>query len=765
MRRLLFLALALLWPALVAAASLPPVDVNAASRPATLFVDLIVNGRDTEELVPLKVEGGGDQLLIDGALLRKAGLLIEGEGPIDVAHADGLQAAYDASAQTLTLIAVPDLLPTQHVNSDLNTHMKAVANSGAMLNYTLYAQHSGSGTQATLWSEQRLFGFGGTFTTNGTLYLTQPATAGGRYMRYDTRFTRIDEDAALSFTAGDLITRSLSWSDSVRMGGIQIARDFRLRPDLVTMPMPSFSGSASVPSAVDLFVDGYRRQATDVQPGRFVLDNVPVVNGAGNATIVTTDASGREVRTTVPFYVSSDLLKPGMTDFALEAGFLRQNYGWKSFDYGALSASGSLRRGLTRDFTIEAHAEGNAHVQLAGIGGIWAPGLIGTISVSAAESAFDGHAGRQWSIGYSYQARRFGIGLQHEERSRDYRDLGTFDLKSFMGTRANDRLVVSLNLQRQGSFGLAYFAGSSWSGDKSRIVSASYSRPIGRAASLFASLSQDLQDHSLSAQVRVVIPFGRSMVGASLSRSPGNGILKQLDYDRSSGMQNGLNVDSQVALDHDGKVIGQGTATWRDDNVSVEAGGSVVGGQSSVWGGVMGSVVWMDHDLFTADHVSDAFAVVSTHRANIPVTYENQPVGKTDGKGNLLVPEVVSFVPVRFAIDTLDLSAEEIATAVDRRVAIRGGSGAIIDLHVRKVRNAMVYLAGADGKPLAAGGRVAREGHAATEIGWDGMAYLEDVSDQMTLQVTRRDGGSCTAAVDVPTGGHALPQIGPVPCL
>ena len=33
------------------------------------------------------------------------------------------------------------------------------------------------------------------------------------------------------------------------------------------MPLPSFAGKAAVPSAVDLFVDGYRQQGADVAPG------------------------------------------------------------------------------------------------------------------------------------------------------------------------------------------------------------------------------------------------------------------------------------------------------------------------------------------------------------------------------------------------------------------------------------------------------------------------------------------------------------------
>ncbi|MEI2684790.1 fimbria/pilus outer membrane usher protein, partial [Erwinia aphidicola] len=113
---------------------------------------------------------------------------------------------------------------------------------------------------------------------------------------------------------------SLAWSSSVRLGGIQIARDFSVRPDLVTYPLPSFSGQAAVPSTVDLFVNGYKTSSNSVQPGPYSLTNMPFVNGAGNAVVVTTDAQGRRVSTTLPFYVASDLLKSGLSDFSFSAG-------------------------------------------------------------------------------------------------------------------------------------------------------------------------------------------------------------------------------------------------------------------------------------------------------------------------------------------------------------------------------------------------------------------------------------------------------------
>jgi outer membrane usher protein len=66
-------------------------------------------------------------------------------------------------------------------------------------------------------------------------------------VRYDTTLLMTNEDDATTWTAGDVISDALSWSSSVRMGGISYGRDFSLRPDLVTWPLPEFSGKRPCP--------------------------------------------------------------------------------------------------------------------------------------------------------------------------------------------------------------------------------------------------------------------------------------------------------------------------------------------------------------------------------------------------------------------------------------------------------------------------------------------------------------------------------------
>ena len=726
---------------------------HAADPRQQLFVELVVNGRSTGDVVELAL--AGEAMIVPVAALRRNGVpLAPGdEGEIDVARRPDLGARYDAALQQLHLTIAPDRLPVARIAATGAQRMASVADWGAMLNYELYGQTAAGRSSAALWTEQRLFGPAGTLSNTGTW------RSGAGYLRYDTSIRRIDEDRALGWAAGDLITRALPWTTAIRMGGIQVARDFGVRPDLVTMPLPRFAGQAAVPSAVDLFVDGYRRQSATVEPGRFLLDNIPVVNGAGEATIVTTDAVGRQIATTIPFYVSASLLRPGLSDGGAEIGFVRRGYGLRSFGYGPLVASGTWRRGTTERLTLEAHGEMGGGVALAGIGAVVAPWRIGTLSLSAARS----NGAMRYSLGYSYAARGFSIAALHEERDRRFRDLGDFDLRSTLRNRRADRVIASVTLGRHGSLGAAYLDGRALDGARARIASLSYSRPLFGHASLFVSADRDVSTGRTSAQLRLFVPFGRNAANAGISRTGGRN-LYQIGYARAMPASGGLGVDANIATDASGTAYGQATATWRARPVTVQAGGAVVGGARSAWGSVSGALVAMDHGVFAANQVSDAFAVVATGTRGVKVAYENQTIGVTDARGYLFVPNIVSWLPSRFSIDPLALSVDHVAPQVETRLAVRRASGAVVRLPVRRSRNVTLKLVDPAGRALAPGGRVTRAGMPDAVTGWDGVVYLEDVGAHIALDVLRRDGIACRANADLPATATAMPDLGVVPC-
>lgn len=727
---------------------------------APLFVELVVNRKATGDLIQVRMNG--EEIWVEAEDLRRAGLSTERDGFVNAAALAGVEAHYNALDQMLMLEASPDLLPVSRLGGRPQQAARTAADFGALLNYDAYFEARGGGALAgSLWTEQRIFGPFGIVSNNGSLLSN--GRSGSVYRRYESFYRLVDERRALALTVGDLISRSIGWTSSVRLGGIQFGRDYDVRPDLVTVPLPSFAGKTAVPTTLDLFVDGYRQRSADVEPGRYVLDDVPVVNGAGQATIVTTDAGGRQVATTIPFYVSAQLLKPGLSDFGAELGWLRRGYGLRNFGYGPFAMSGTLRRGMTPRITIEGHGELVRGLRLAGVGMIWSPGLFGTFNLSAAASRGPRRDGAQWTAGYSYAARRFSFAAEHVRRSPGYRDLGTFDLARYDGGRRSTRIVATVNIPRQGSFGIAYLDARSASGNAARLISASYSRAIGRYASLFISGDHDLARGGSSAQLRLVVPFGRNSVGAGVSHNS-RGTLAQLDYSRSRPSDGGLEMAVSLASDRQRDLYGQMSAGWRGRRIEVDAGVAVTPGRQAVWGSASGSMVMLDRHIFAAHQVNDAFALVSTGVPGVPVSYENQTFGVTDAAGYLFVSQVSSYHGGRFGIDVLGLPIDQTAETTERRVALRRGTGAVIAMPVRTAQHVTLTLTDEAGVPLEVGGLVRRSGAPDSEVGWDGIVFLQDIGSHSELSVVRRDGNVCSARIEMPAVATPLADLGQVTC-
>ena len=154
-------------------------------------------------------------------------------------------------------------------------------------------------------------------------------------IRADTYWQKDLPGPMETLVLGDTIGSGGAWSRPARFGGIRWARNFALRPGYITFPMPSLSGSAALPSTIDVLVNNQRQQSQTVEPGPFDLTNVPVVTGAGQINLVVRDMLGVETLVTQSYYTSPRLLAKGLSDFSFEAGALRENYGSQSNDYNS----------------------------------------------------------------------------------------------------------------------------------------------------------------------------------------------------------------------------------------------------------------------------------------------------------------------------------------------------------------------------------------------------------------------------------------------
>jgi outer membrane usher protein len=562
------------------------------------------------------------------------------------------------------------------------------------------------------------------------------------------------------------------------MGGVEWRKNFDLRPDVLTYPVPQIGGSAVVPSNVSLYVNQMQQYSGAVPDGPFVLNQVAGLNGAGQATVVTRDALGREVATTIPLYIDTRLLAPGFDDYALGAGMVRRNYGYRSFSYAPQPAlTGSMRRGLTDRFTLEAHGEASTQLLNGGAGLLARIGNIGVLNAALAGSRAAGDiqaAGLQASVGYQYLSPTWAIDAQSTRASANYADLGS--LEGTPVVRANDRVTLHGAISTRQNVSVSYVGQRLGVTPMARIAAVAYGLQITPGINLNVNAYRDLGDartRGVQATLSFTLP-GR-MGASATAGSQGGAASRSLALSRAGEVaaSPGWSIQQNTqggasALQAQAQYISS-TAQY-SGSVQRDSSGS----QGSL--GIAGSIVAMNGRILPARQTGDAFALVSTGMPNVTVMQENRAIGRTDRHGDLLVPDLVPYVVNRLGIDADELPAEAQVAQSTMEVVPQRLVGVLAQLKVERYDGATVKLVDGAGKPVPSGATVAfAGGEPETIVGYDGIVFVAHARPHNALTLrwsadTSREGaptvdGSCLATFtyDLPTS-VAGAMIGPVVC-
>lgn len=780
------LAIAVLTFCLAAARSMaaelpPPPRSNPIAQEQLYRLELVINQYPTGLIVPVRKKQDNYWISADHLLSIGMPAHFVTAPETNLSQIAGVSVNYDSAGQRLLLQVPPQWLPTQQINRSASVSaVSAQSGTGALFNYDAYAsQTQHQGAALSVWNELRFFSAPGSLSLSGVL--KQPLSHGEQdieqgYVRYDTSFRHDNEQDVLSWVAGDFISGALSWSNSVRMGGIQVSRDFTLRPDIVTYPLPSFSGSAAVPTTADLFINGYKSSSTNLQSGPFTITDTPYINGAGEAVLVTTDALGRQISTTLPFYVANTLLGVGLSDFSASAGALRRDYGHRSFSYGPAGISASYRYGATNFLTLEGHVEGARSLAMLGVGSVLQLGRWGVFSGSFSASGKQGESGNQYSVGYQYNNAVLSLNAQHIQRDNAFRNLALYDTYTapadnaqpiFALSRSSTQYSAALSLGRYGSLGAAYFDIQSFADDRTRLFNLSWNKNVWHNSNLSVTASHDPANNSWTTALSLQIPFGAlSSATLSYERNAAGQHVQQLSYTQSVPSDGGFGWNVAYSRQHPASDYQQASLSWRNEHVQLQGGAYGSSGKYTQWGNVTGSLVTMDGHWLAANKINDAFVVVSTlGYPGMSVNYEHQPVGKTDQEGYLLIPNVPSYYSANYGIDTLNLPVDVVVAKTQAQVAVRRHSGYMVAFPIQQQQAASIILVDDQGKPLPVSSLVTRTGYPATYVGWDGLVYLEKITQNDRLQVKTPAGQSCQALIRLPdVRTHKLQTYGPFTC-
>jgi outer membrane usher protein len=722
----------------------------------------------------------------------------------------GARYRYDEVRQSIDF-DVPDtrLLPKQYDAMPRDSASSRVdrAGTGLVVNYTLSGamgrdplgdwQYQG----ASAVIDARAFGYFGVLSQSAIVTSSSIETGAAKDLRLDSSWSYSDPDTLRTYRAGDMISSGLAWTRPIRLGGVQVERNFALRPDLITLPLPNVSGSAAVPSTVDVYVNNVRQVSQDVSSGPFRINNIPILTGNGQAQIVLRDASGRETQTTLPFFASDKLLREGLSDFSAEFGYPRLFYGSRSDDYGSDPvASASARYGLTDRLTIETHAEAMRGFGNAGIGGVFGANALGLFGAAIAGSWRAGSRGAQAYA--SYQTQIFGVSLDASTQRTlaNYEDLASVTaqsqllspqinqvatLQSYLNTapisnvasltpllsikpaRALDRVSIGIPTPFWGgAVNLAYAHIQYASSDRSQIINASYTRPIRANGSFYLTAYGDL-DHrkNLGIFAGVSLPLGHDVTASVGATHDSTGsylateVAKPLPQEPDSY---GWRLrDVEGASD---RQLRSGSFAYRADQglaqVTATQGRAGLSGSAQV----DGAVVAAGGGVFLANRIDDAFAVVNAGAPRVDVLDENRVVAQTNGAGLAIVPTLHAYQGNKIAIDPRNLPLNAAIDTTQQMVTPPDRAGVVVNFGVRtQTHSAIIILHDRDGRPLQAGLRGITNRGEAFFVGHDGRAFVSGLAASNILTVRRFD-DQCQASVAYAPRGEAQVVIGPVIC-
>lgn len=775
--------------------SQPPEPPSAGGDPALaslMVLEVVVNNTDTHELLTVQhlADGGFAAKAADLRHLRlKLDPALASDAMVPLRDLAGVTVRYDEAGQSLTLQAPDAMLESYQVElggeppkTDLDTVQQFTS---AILNYGVYDTQVGGKNSLSGNVEALLTNRFGIFSTTG-LYNgnAMPGTAKG--VRLDSRWQYIDAERVRSYTLGDFVSNALSWSNSVRLAGFQIASAFDQRSDLVTAALPQFSGSAALPSTLDLYVNQQRIFSGEVPSGPYQLRSLPYVSG-GDVTLVATDTLGRQVTTTQAYYYDARRLRQGLLEYSLDVGAPRLNYGMKSSDYDdTVFASGSLRYGLTNATTLEGHVESSADgLANLGAGVVQAIGGYGTVTAALAGSRYKGYSGGLASLTLEgvVGGVRFYAGTQRT--LDDYFDLARvsqFRQPHLAPPTADGEAADFLTTAQASAIDRVGFSFKPWFDDTSvslsynrikydggtmRTANLSLSRSITRRVSLFANAYSDLgAKGDRGVLLSVNVDFGHDInAEASVSHSDGRtgftqqvtGLSGQRQGDLGWGLSNTFYDD---APDQRG-----GYLSYRAPQALLRAEAYQYGDSTRTQLSAEGSLVAAGGGVFAANRIGNAYAIVTNAGPDAEVMQGGVRMGHTNDGGRALLPDITPYYEQHIYIDpaTLPDGWEPAAT---ERVAVAGyRQGAIVDFGAALVHGAVLVLRGKDGKPIAPGYTVHLDGGSEDAVlGYDGQVYVQGLAAHNRVRVDLGSAGSCTAYFDYDAKGPAQPTIGPLTC-
>ncbi|MFA5324189.1 MAG: fimbria/pilus outer membrane usher protein, partial [Smithella sp.] len=615
-----------------------------------------------------------------------------------------LDVSYTFDEKKLTVAIIGKTTESNKTAADLFNLQAAAKNiyypreTSAFVNYGLnYAFTGQDGFQSFALTNKLGLRTGDVFFTSDSVYTKTENS--DNFVRLQSSATYERRGDLQWMVMGDQYANSGDLGSTVNMGGIGFSKVYKLDPYFITQPVLDLRGSVIFPTQAEIYLDGVLIGKQSIAPGSFDLKNLYSYTGSHNVEVLLKDPFGNVQKITYLAYFSSQMLRKGLHEYSYNVGFLRDQYGIESNDYGEPVFSAFHSYGVTNNLNIGARAEGSDGTYNGGFSTSIAVPRLGQITVSlAGSSASDNRSGGAVSLQHSFQLGSFSTNLLLREYSREYATVAN-PQPTEDSTQLAMNLGMGLLLNPLGSFSINYAQTETFKGVNTRVISLNYSRTLYKSISLFTtgSATHTMGNTNYSCFVGLNFALSKGIRG-SAQASAGSGdvntetlqIQKDIPVGEGVGYRASVNRSETASSTTTSlNPYVQYNARYGIYSLDARIQDSTQGDTTESYNlSAAGSVVYAGGFFGVSRPVSDSFGIVAFNK-KVPgaaVLNNGQAIGKTGSFSTMVVPTLASYGQNKITLDTKSIPIDYSISDVNRMISPSLWSGACVYFDAQQVR-------------------------------------------------------------------------------
>ncbi|WP_151793988.1 fimbria/pilus outer membrane usher protein [Acinetobacter nosocomialis] len=759
-----------------------------------LFLNISINSNPSEDLFSVKQSKDG-KLYIRSGDLKTLRVKMDEHIPdsqwVCINQLKGIQFKYLENEQSLNLQVPASMLTGysvelsgQQTTSSGLLKMKPL--NAAILNYSLYHTITNDESIFSGSAEGIFNSVLGNFSS-GVLYNGSNETSYSheKWVRLESKWQYVDPEKVRIYTLGDFISNSSDWGSSVRLAGFQWSSAYTQRGDIVTSALPQFSGSAALPSTLDLYVNQQKIYSGLVPSGPFDIKQLPFISG-NEVTLVTTDATGQQSITKKPYYFSSKILAKSINEFSVDVGVPRYNYGLYSNDYDdATFASGAIRYGYSNSLTLSGGVEASTD-GLTNLGTGFAKNLfgVGVINADIAASQYKDENGYSTLIGLEGRiSKNISFNTSYRKVFDNYFDLArvsqirylkenqmSAEPQNYLSYSALADEIIRAGINYNFYAGYGVYVGYNqikYSDNSYKLLSANLSGSLNKNWGFYSSAYKDYENHKdygIYFALRYT-PSTRTNAITSVSSDSGRLTYRQEVFVLSEPKINSFGWGGYVERDQDAHTNNASIyGSYRARAAYLTGRYNRIGDNDQVALSATGSLVAAAGRIFAANEIGDGYAVVTNAGPKSQIINGGINLGTTDKSGRFLIPSLMPYRENHIYLDPSYLPLNWNVKSTDQKTVVGYRQGTLVDFGAHQVVSGLVRIVDKNNMPLLLGYSVRINGQQDAVVGYDGEVFVPNLLRQNKLEVDLLDHGSCQVNFTYNSNQYSTKKLGPYIC-